>query len=82
MNVKGIVFFSRKPSLGLILTWLRLKGMDKSSIIKPEMPKWNNVFVAVFDVVFYDVGVIYSLYLFLLFVGAAYFEGIGADCEV
>ena len=46
------------------------------------MPKWNNVFVAVFDVVFYDVGVIYSLYLFLLFVGAAYFEGIGADCEV
>lgn len=46
------------------------------------MPKWNNVLVAVFDVVFYGVGVIYSLYLFLLFVGAAYFEGIGADCEV
>lgn len=56
--------------------------MNEFSIVKSEMPKRDSILMAVFDVVFYNVGIVDPLYLFLLLVGATHLEGIGADCEV
>lgn len=46
------------------------------------MPKRNYIPVPIFNIVFHDVGIAYSLYLLLLFVLSAYLESVLVDCEI
>ena len=46
------------------------------------MPKWDDVLVAVFDVVLHDEGIFHFGDLFLVFVFSAHFEGLPVDEEI
>ena len=53
-----------------------------SLIQETECPKGNDILITIFNVILYDEGILYTLYLFLFFILATHFEGIFSYLKV